>query len=93
MLLNGLRTLHLFKSKGKEYTEIKKRLILLSKIYQESEKESNLGTETFQQDRNTMVEIIALLDETVATASPHILVISAQVEKMDGLGKRIGTGK
>ena len=38
MVLNGLRTLHLFKSKGKEYTEIKKRLILLSKIYQESEK-------------------------------------------------------
>lgn len=40
-----------------------------------------------------MAEIISLFDETVATASPHILVISTQVEKMDGLGKRTGTGK
>lgn len=40
-----------------------------------------------------MREIIGLLDETVNTASPHIIVISAQIEKMDGLGKRTGTGK
>ena len=47
----------------------------------------------FQLDRNTMRDIITLLDETVTTASPHFLVISAQIEKMDGLGKRTGNGK
>lgn len=54
--------MHLFKNKGKEYTELKKQLLLLVKIYNESEAESNINAEYYELEKKSMAQITNLLN-------------------------------
>ena len=83
--LSRIRTLHLIKSKGKEYVDVKKFMVLLGKVYQQSQKQSNITAEYYQFEKKTVNQIITALNESTAALSPCIETITQKIDSLESI--------